>query len=882
MPTTAFAAVRSPALATVLAAGAALAGATDARAFSAYHEATLDNGLRVVLIEHHANPVVASSVVVGAGVVHEPEGRSGASHLLEHLLFNGTATRTQRQLYDDVDRLGAYNNATTREDHTLFQMLVQREFVAEALDIQADMLFRSTVPPENYDKEKGIVLEEMARDDSDPGYAAREGFRAFAYAGTPLARPVLGTSASIAAVGRDEVVEYYRTRYVPSNMLLVVMGDFETDAMLATVGRAFGGATGRAVAPTAAAGAWPAVPERNLMLAPLDAPRTYVHAAFPLGVPAHDPLVPAVELLLAAAADGDDAPLQRALTQGASPAALDADAGLTKRAGPWTTVELSATVPKGQAWQPALHGLAAALVDLGPTSAARARVAQMRTRRRADEILATDQVHYYAMTHSDGLLEAPPGYLARSAGRFDAVTDEQLAAAADLLARASRNLRAHVAGPGLEAATAAWPVPAAPPAPPSVGRPVERRARTLGNGTRLSAERNDDSAVFAVHLALAPRSASEPAGLDGSASFVHRLMTRGTQITDAAGLSARLARLGATLKTDDDPRVPFDDYYTTPAFSFVRMEMPAEAWREGVALTAELLRLPRLEPDDLEAVRREMLDLLAKREASSRNRAVDTLERAMAPGHPLTRPVLGTPESLAAITADNLRAFHGEYVSGRRLIATVVGPVPPEEVLDALESAFGTLPAGPERAPAPSPPVGAPPGATLRAGELREQITVAVGQVFEAAPEDRAALALAGAMLSDALAFDLRETRGLAYSLGASIGPWGGRTRLVATMGTRAANVDEAIAGLREGIAKFDPGDDAAVRRAANALRGRTIMRRMTRVQQAYGAGLAILEGRPETDDLTFADALLRVDAARVREAYRRYIDPSRLTIAVE
>src|SRR5262245_57491490 len=91
-------------------------------AFAGYREETLENGLRVILIEHRANPMIASSIVVSAGVVHEPEGMNGASHLLEHLLFNGTETRTQRQLYDEVDRYGAYNNATTREDHTLFSL----------------------------------------------------------------------------------------------------------------------------------------------------------------------------------------------------------------------------------------------------------------------------------------------------------------------------------------------------------------------------------------------------------------------------------------------------------------------------------------------------------------------------------------------------------------------------------------------------------------------------------------------------------------------------------------------------------------------------------------------------------------------------------------
>src|SRR5262245_465920 len=203
-------------------------------------EHTLSNGLRVVLLQHRANPMVASAVVVGAGVVDEPPASTGASHFLEHLLFNGTTTRSQRQLYDDVDRIGAYNNATTREDHTLFTLLVAKEHAEEGLALQADMLFRSTIPAESFEKERKIVLEELARDRSDPSYDVGAGFRAMAYAGTPISRPVLGTEASLAGIRRDQVLAYYKARYVPSNMTLVVMGDFETNDMLAAITRTFG------------------------------------------------------------------------------------------------------------------------------------------------------------------------------------------------------------------------------------------------------------------------------------------------------------------------------------------------------------------------------------------------------------------------------------------------------------------------------------------------------------------------------------------------------------------------------------------------------------------------------------------------------------------
>jgi predicted Zn-dependent peptidase len=866
--------------ATILLLHLCAAALTPAAAFSGYRETTLDNGLRVVLIEHRANPMVASSVVVGAGVVHEREDEGGGSHLLEHLLFNGTTTRTQRQLYDEVDRVGAYNNATTRDDHTLFTLLIQKEFAERGLDLQADMLFRSTIPPENFPKEKEIVLEEMARDASDPAAEAAERFRAFAYAGTPLARPILGTVESIRGIARESVLRYYRRRYVPANMVLIVMGDFETAAMLESVRKSFGRAPGGAPAPREKGTRWPAAPERNLSIAPLEAPSRTVHLAFPLGLDAHDPLLPAVDLLLDSLAEGDDAPLRRELTAGPAPAATGLSVSVARRAGGFSTVEIEASLAPDAPHEPVLAAIARGLRNLGPGSPARSRFDLVRARVRAREILESDQIHYFALTHADALLGSPPGWLSSAGSRFDGIAVETLDRAAAHLASALSAVRAGVYGPGLEPATSPWD-PFAVELPTRAAGPA-RVERSLPSGLRAVVERNDDSEVFAVHLLFRARAASEPEGKEGIVSFLHRLMPRGTTTLDAASLSVRLARVGASLKSDDDARVPYDDYYTTPEFSFVRLEAPSDGWREAVSLLAEVVLHPRLAPDDVEAVRAEMLELVERRSASSRNRATAALDAALAPGHAIARPVLGTKESIASITGEDLRAFHRNTVTGQRAILTVVSPVPPEEVLAAIEADFRGLPEGSAVTP-PSPvPVTAEGRDTGLPDSLPAQVTIALGSVFDAPEEDRAALAVAGGMLSDALAFDLRETRGLAYSIGASIAPWGGRMRLLVTMGTRRENLDEALAGLRRGISEFSVGDEEAVRRAAAALRGRMLMRRLTRINQAYFLGLELMEGGKTGEERRRLDAILGVNRESAAAALARAVAPERLTVVVE
>ena len=174
-------------------------------------------------------------------------------------------------------------------------------------------------------------------------------------------------------------------------------------------------------------------------------------------------------------------------------------------------------------------------------------------------------------------------------------------------------------------------------------------------------------------------------------------------------------------------------------------------------------------------------------------------------------------------------------------------------------------------------------GATVEAKLGKSQSYIAVGSVLNVPPEDRAALAIAVAMLSDRLSFELRETKGLAYSIGASVRPWGGRMRFEVDMGTRAANLDEARAGILDGVRAFrslvpSPAD---VERTKNVVRGASLMRRMTRISLAYEAGIEAMRGREPGDERRFVDSLRALSAEDVGRAAQAYLDPDKLAISV-
>ena len=167
-------------------------------------ESVLPNGMRVIMRPVHTNPVVCSAVLVRAGVAWEPEGMSGASHFLEHLLFNGTETRSQEQLYADVDRIGAFQQRDDpRRPHLVFVAGPARAPGHGPRDSGRHVAALDAAPGQVREGEWGIVLEEMGRDANDPGQLADVFFDARLHAGSPYARPVLGTVESIRGLTRD-------------------------------------------------------------------------------------------------------------------------------------------------------------------------------------------------------------------------------------------------------------------------------------------------------------------------------------------------------------------------------------------------------------------------------------------------------------------------------------------------------------------------------------------------------------------------------------------------------------------------------------------------------------------------------------------------------
>ena len=200
----------------------------------------LPGGVRV-LTEHIPGMRSASlGAWIGRGSRDETEAHAGSTHFLEHLLFKGTKTRTALDIASAFDRVGGDHNAATAKEYTCYFARVLDADAPMALEVTLDMVTSALIDADDFEVERGVILEELAMNDDDPADVAGEHFASAVLGGHPLGSPIGGTPEIIRAVPRAAVLEHYNEHYVPGGLVITAAGGVDHDAFCAQVLAALG------------------------------------------------------------------------------------------------------------------------------------------------------------------------------------------------------------------------------------------------------------------------------------------------------------------------------------------------------------------------------------------------------------------------------------------------------------------------------------------------------------------------------------------------------------------------------------------------------------------------------------------------------------------
>lgn len=794
------------------------------------YSTTLSNGLRVVAIEDRAAPVVQSSVWYGFGSLDETAGKTGLAHALEHMMFRGTNEVSAGGLDDIVARLGAQMNGETTYDYTQYYFMMPADKLDVALYVDADRMQHAALRASDWAIERNAVLNELDGDASSPFYDLLSRVRAAAFPGQPAGRTPLGDRNDVANATVADIRHYYEQWYAPNNATLVVAGDVDHATVFAKAQKYFGAIPSRKL---------PHVPDRNPVVAK---PGQTVEAHFPFpfevvdlayAIPgdtqAGEPAVSTLSTLI----NNQRSPFYQALVQSNIAVALDSNADTQLKGGllnVFVVLNPGHTADEAQkAFQGTIDRVLKDGYDPDLVKAAKALTIGERLYS-ADSIdgigdlagytygivrekLSDEDVRLAALTDNDVLdatrkyMSQPTvvGHLRPSDTPPKGNSQKSDAAASDDFSKRIPN------GPIVEPA---W-VAKAVRTPTTARSPLAPTTFTLSNGIRVIVQRKTDRPTFVLQGNIASSAAFEPFGQTGIIRLADAVADYGSEkypfeqrhkITDNMGAFVNTGQnFSAQGQIDDFERIAdvLADGEAHPTF--------AEPW---FGIERSQLANGLQSEQNISGV---LID-----------RAYDQLLLST------DDPTLRQPSvsSVMNLTRDDLLTYSRRYWRPDLTTIAVVGDLDPNRVKSALEAAFGSWSASGAKPDSHLMAMPAASGGHDYIGTAASQVFIRLGQpaVTRTNPDYDAFLVLnqilgGNGAFESRLWQELRQKRGLVYSVGSSLVANGDRGDFRVELNASPQRVVEAVKFVRQELEKLQKEpvsatelSEAKVRLSSNAL----------------------------------------------------------------
>ncbi|NNC73594.1 MAG: insulinase family protein [Sphingomonadaceae bacterium] len=801
---------------------------------------TLDNGLRVIVHEDRKAPVVAVSIWYHVGSRHEPQGKTGFAHLFEHLMFNGSEN-APGDFFAPLREIGATDfNGTTWYDRTNYFQTVPTEGLELALYLESDRMghLLGAVTQEKLDNQRGVVQNEKRQGDNQPyGLVDYAQLEALFPEGHPYRHSTIGSMADLDAASLEDVQAWFRQHYGPNNAVLVLAGDIDAAAARPLVERYFGdiarGPETEQVDPGV-----PTLAERTEIVMADNVATTRLYRTWI--VPGlNDPVTANLDVGASVFGGLASSRLDNILVREEQTAvAVRAFVQAFEYVSLFEIQVDVAPTADADAVAALLDALIADYIQNGPTQDEVNRVAMSQVSARIAGIESVGGFGGKAVALASGeLYSGDPAFYRTQLERIGAATPESVRAAMQrwltrpvLATRVDPGERGAYEEAGsvsdgertgtfrapagylqdgeTEAAEATTQVVSTRSVPrPPVGQiddldfPEVERA-TLSNGVEIRFVRRDAVPTILTQLSFDAGNAADRADRLGTQSLMLALLTEGTTSLNSTQIAEAQERLGANVITG-----------ATTDRTNIGLFALAANYEPSLDLLADIVRNPAFEPDEIERLRATQLAGIAAELTSPSGLASRNLwPRLFGEAHPYGRPSsgLGTPDSIAAITLEDLTEFRRRWLRPEKLGIFVVGDTTLEEVVAALEPRFGAW-AGEGEAGVKSLDVDiadTAPRIILVNRPNSPQSFIYAGQVLDHRGTDEllplvvANEALGGSFLAR-LNMDLRETRGWSYGVRGSISRFEGPVPYTIRAPVQADRTGDSIAALREQVTAF-------------------------------------------------------------------------------
>ena len=849
--------------------------------------ATLDNGLKVVIVRNDLAPVVTTQLNYLAGADETPAGFPGMAHAQEHMMFRGSPGLSADQLATLMAAMGGQFNADTQQTITQYFFTVPADDLKVALHIEALRMADSLDSDALWGKERGAIEQEVARDLSNPEYRFYTQLLQNMYAGTPYAHDALGTKASFDKTTGAMLHRFHQNWYAPNNAILVIVGGVEPQATLAMVKELFGGIKARPLPKH------PAVQLTPLKAATirLETDRPYGMAVVAYRLPGYASPDYAAGQVLADVLSSQRGSLYALVPEGA---ALYAGFSADPLPQACTGYALAA-FPAGGDGDTLVKRLKAIIAEDLKRGFPEDLVAAAKRREIAGAEFAKTSIPGLAGAWSQALAvegrnspaddvaaiaKVTPADVARVARAY---LDNATAVTAVLTPRPSGQPVAAKGYGGGESfgSKSTKPVPLpdwaknAAASAATLPTPLPTSDSVLPNGLRLIVLPSKISQTVSLYGAVRTNADMQaPKGEEGVDQVLGDLFEYGSTSRDRLALRKALDDIAA-------------DASAGTSFS---LQVLSSHFADGVALLADNLLHPALPAKAFAVVQKQTAASLAGELQSPRYLSRRALHQGL---YPKDDPRLrqATPKTVDKLSLDQVKAYYRQVFRPDMTTIVVVGDIDPASARKEIAQAFGAWQAKGPKPVTDLPPVPANPAVTSTvpdASRVQDQVTLAQTLDLVRSNPDYYPLQvgthiLAGAFYATRLYRDLREEAGLVYTVDAGLHV--GKTRSVfgVFFACDPANVGKARALVIRDLKQLQtqPASDSELKQARTLLLRQLLLSRDD-LDEIGGDLLALTQEDLSLDEpLQAARHYKQVTAAQVQAAFARYLRPDDLVQVV-
>jgi len=885
--------------------------------------AVLPNGLIVLAQRLRTAPVVSAQVWVKTGSIYEQEfAGAGISHFLEHLVSGGsTADRTEDESHALLGRMGARTNAATSLDTVRYYIETTAEHAPEAIELLSGWMQQSTIPEAEFERERQVIQREFAMGRGDPGRIFWRLTQQARYEAHPARHPTIGYLESFLEIERDAVIDFYERMYVPNNMVFVVVGDIDPEAVVMQV-RELWLDEARAELPEIAfpVESEPAAPVTVSGTAAISRPR--LRLAWP-GTRLAAPGDEALDLLAEVLGGGESSRLKRRLRDEAGVvSSIDAynvsfdwgegffgmDAELAVGRGADGRFDPEAVEAAFAEVREAIEAEIDRLAE-APVTAAELERARQQMRWRVVQS-SESSAQMAARMARDLIHTGDPDYLDRYLDVLDRLEPDDLAAAAAefLVSEEAIEVRLEPVMGDAEPEPLAPPEEAAEEAGTLETEPVEldnralvarfeaaRRntapgralatapieVRTLENGLRLVTGPSNHVPGIAIHFYHRGGLLAEADGRQGVANAAARMLTRGTRRRGAEAIAEQVERLGATLTSGAGNNT-----------FYVRAGGLSENWADLLDLVGELVIHPSFESSEWEKMKPRILASIDRAGDRWNGELQQRLRRLVFEGHTWATPPTGRRAVVEDLSAADLERFYRPRLGASEAVLAVFGDVDVERVAERAGVLFAEMPSQPA---IPFEPMPAPAWenrlVVAKTPKRLAAAAVAWGPGVRIQSADYAGVRVMRAVLSSFPAGWLeRELRGEGEGLAYAVGAWPFAGLVSGYFGALLSSQPaQVVEGTRRAIEVVDrlrqaPVEPATLERARARVLVDELFERQTNGNRATRAGLDELYGvGAEASSQRFIREVEAVTPERLQVLAERYLrNPQALIITHE